>query len=215
MILVKKIVNNIAANYILKTIQMFLYLVAVPILIQGVGIEGFALIIFASTLVGYFSILDFGISQGVSKYGAQYLANNDEMSVSKVLNTSIGLFFIIGFLVFGVVIVGIEFDILKYFNISSENYEPAREMFIVAAFLAIISWPRLALEGGFRGIQDFPTLNFTIGVGRILSTTLAILAIEYFQASIVYVFVLFNLDKFFFANLAVLASQKKVVVLEI
>ena len=194
--MIRKIITNTLASYALKLVQLILYTVSVPIIIRGVGNEGFGLIVFASTLIGYFNILDLGISQGVTKYVSQYMASGNTSQVNKIINTSLGLFIAIGLFVCGLIIFGIEYEILKYFNISDDNYDEARQLFIVAAFMAVFSWPRLVIEGTFRGIQDFVSLNLTIGTGRVISTLLAIIATEYFQLSMLYIFIAFNIDKF-------------------
>jgi len=192
---IKKIISNTLANYLLKAIQLLLGLIAVPVLIQGVGEEGFGIITFAAVVIGYFNIFDLGISQGVTKYVSQFLAAGDNKKVSEVINTSFGLFIIIGLIICSIVLIGLQFDALNYLNLEENNYEAGIQIFTVAAFMAIFMWPRLVLEGAFRGIQDFTTLNLTIGFGRIFSMALAIVLTKYFQLSLLYIFIAFNFDK--------------------
>ena len=79
--MLKKIIHNTLANYLLKALHLTLNLIAVPILINVIGIEGFGVITFAAVLIGYFNVFDLGITQGVTKYVSE--------SVKASLNCSI------------------------------------------------------------------------------------------------------------------------------
>jgi len=91
--MLKKIISNTIANYLLKAVQLFLNLLAIPILISNLGEEGFGLILFASIVVGYFNILELGITDGVTKYVSQYLETKEYNKVQSVINTSL-IFFV-------------------------------------------------------------------------------------------------------------------------
>ena len=53
-------------------------LATVPLLISGLGLEGFGIITLITSVVGYFGILDFNLSAGTLKYLAQFHAQKDE-----------------------------------------------------------------------------------------------------------------------------------------
>lgn len=192
--MLKKIISNTFSNYVLKIVQILLNLIAIPVLINSVGSEGFGIILFANVLVGYFSILDLGISQGLTKFVAEYTAKNSINTVKSIINTSLFFYFLIGLIVFFGVAVIVFFDGLTLFNISEDNYNIAKNIFLLAGVLALFSWPKIAMEGAFRGIQKFTVLNLTIGVGRILSVSLAIL-LALMDTPLVYIFLAFNTDK--------------------
>ena len=82
--MLKKIITNTIANYLLKAIQLFLNLLAIPILINNLGEEGFGIILFASIVVGYFNILELGITDGVTKYVSQYLESKEYHKIQSI-----------------------------------------------------------------------------------------------------------------------------------
>ena len=96
--MIKKIAINTLANYSLKAIQLLLNLLAIPILVNSLGEEGFGIILFAGMAVGYFNFLELGISSGVTKFIAQYSALNDSEKLQKILNTSLNFFFLLDYL---------------------------------------------------------------------------------------------------------------------
>lgn len=192
--MLKKIISNTFSNYVLKLVQILLNLIAIPVLINNVGSEGFGIILFANVLVGYFSVLDLGISQGLTKFVAEYTAKHNLERVKSIINTSLFFYFFIGLIVLSSVVLIVLFDGLKLFNISEENYDVAKNIFMLAGVLALFAWPKIALEGAFRGIQKFSVLNLTIGIGRIFSVALAIL-LALMDTPLEYIFLAFNADK--------------------
>ena len=193
--MLKKIISNTIANYLLKAIQLVLNLLAIPILISNLGEEGFGLILFASIVVGYFSILELGITDGVTKYVSQYLESKEYDKVQSVINTSLIFFIGIGLLVSLTLIIWVLLGGVSWLNLDPDLSDSSDKMFLFASVIALISWPQLLLKGIFKGVQDFVTLNILLGIGRIVSVVSAILAVIYTDWEIEYIFLLFNLDK--------------------
>lgn len=190
----KQIFNNTLSNYLLKALQITLNLIAIPILIQNMGSEGFGIILFAGVLVGYFSILEMGVAQAVTKYIAEYTAKQEHIKLCGILNTSIFFYGLLGFVVCIGTAVFVVFDGLDFFEISEANGAAAKNIFLLAGFIALFSWPKIAIEAAFRGLQKFPILNFTVATGRIISVILA-LVLASLEARIEYVFLAFNADR--------------------
>lgn len=193
--MLKKIIKNTAANYILKAVQLFLNLLAIPILINNLGEEGFGVILFASIVVGYFNILELGITDGVTKYVSQYLESKEYGKIQSIINTSLIFFIGIGLLVSLILIIWVLFGGVSWLNLDPSLSDNSERIFLFASIIALISWPQLLLKGIFKGIQDFVTLNILLGLGRVISVVSAILAVLYTDWEIQYIFLLFNLDK--------------------
>tara|TARA_B110000027_G_C16121943_1_gene303662 strand:- start:7408 stop:8910 length:1503 start_codon:yes stop_codon:yes gene_type:complete len=193
--MLKKIISNTIANYLLKAIQLFLNLLAIPILINNLGEEGFGIILFASIVVGYFNVLELGITDGVTKYVSQYIESKEYNKIQSIINTSLIFFIGIGFLVSLTLIIWVLSGGVSWLNLDPDLSVSSDKIFLFASVIALISWPQLLLKGIFKGIQDFITLNILIGIGRIISVVSAILAVIYTDWEIEYIFLLFNLDK--------------------
>ena len=193
--MIKKIISNTIANYLLKAIQLFLNLLAIPILITNLGEDGFGIILFASIVVGYFNILELGITDGVTKYVSQYLESKDYNKIQSIINTSLTFFIGIGFLVSLTLVTWVLLGGVSWLKLDVNLSVNSEKIFLFASVIALISWPQLLLKGIFKGIQDFVTLNILLGIGRIISVVSAILAVLYTAWEIEYIFLLFNLDK--------------------
>jgi len=190
----KRLIINTASNYLLRLVHILLNLIAIPIIVNSLGQEAFGLIVLANVIVGYFTVFDIGVPQGVTKYVSEYLAKRDKAKVSEVINTSIVLFFFIGLIVSLLVASFVLLGGLSVFNISRDNIQPARNVLFIAAALSVFFWPRHVLEGVFKGIQKYHKLNITLALGRILGVSLAIIT-SLLKQPIEVVFLAFNIDR--------------------
>ena len=66
-----------------------------PYLLEGLGVEGFGIRSILIMLVGYFSMLNFGISGAATKYMSEYI-ENDKDYLKDVLSTSFWIHLILG-----------------------------------------------------------------------------------------------------------------------
>jgi O-antigen/teichoic acid export membrane protein len=64
-------------------------LVAIPITIRYLGVEGYGIFVLLTGLFGYFGLLDFGFSDGVIKYVAHHRELGDHDSVVRCINAAL------------------------------------------------------------------------------------------------------------------------------
>src|SRR6266853_810753 len=64
-------------------------LVAIPITIRYLGVEGYGIFVLLTGLFGYFGLLDFGLSDGVIKYVAHHRELGDHDSVVRSINAAL------------------------------------------------------------------------------------------------------------------------------
>ncbi len=72
-----KLLGNIGWNLLGQLAPLLAALLAIPLLIQGIGNERFGLLTIGWMLVGYFSFLDFGLGRALTQLLAQALAQQD------------------------------------------------------------------------------------------------------------------------------------------
>lgn len=166
--------RNTTAGYVLKVLQMALGLVAIPVLVAQIGADGYGLILLAGTVLGYFAVFDLGISDAITKFVAQYDAAGDRNGVDRIISTSLATFAAIGATLCTLVVLVIKLGALEILGITETLRTDAETIFFMTAGLSILAWPRLALQGVLRGLQDFVSLNIVTGIGRILAVSLAI-----------------------------------------
>jgi O-antigen/teichoic acid export membrane protein len=108
-------------------------LVTVPLLIAGLGVEGFGIVTLVGSVIGYFGILDINLNAGAIKYLSQYHASDDRKRFAETF--WFGIFFY-GFLgALGATAIFFSADWLtgKFFDVSSELHGDTVLGFQIAA----------------------------------------------------------------------------------
>ncbi len=116
-------------------------LATVPMLIAGLGLEGFGIITLITSVVGYFGILDFNLSAGTLKYLAQYHAQKDEARFTETFwfgALFYGLLGIIGALLLSLTSTSV---LTHYFSISASLLDETLLALKIAALgFALSQW---------------------------------------------------------------------------
>ncbi len=58
----QKYAENVASAYGLRFVQMALSVAAIPLLITSIGAEGFGVVIFLSSIIGYLGLFDLALA---------------------------------------------------------------------------------------------------------------------------------------------------------
>ena len=177
--MLRRILRNTLAGYLLKFLQMLIGLIAIPVFASELGADRYGLILLAGTLLGYFAFFDLGLSDAITKFVAQYDVIKQRDEIDRVIGTSLAVFLGIGFCLCALVLGAIGFGATSWFSVTEATAAEAELIFTLAAILSLLAWPRLALQGALRGLQEFVPLNVVLGLGRLFAVALAMIcAIE-------------------------------------
>ncbi len=133
---------------------------AVPLLIRGMGVARFGLLSLAWIIVGYFSLFDLGIGRALTKVVADRLGTNEETSIPPMAWTSLLLMLLLGVCA-GVLTLAIApWLVHRAIKIPEELQTEALHGF----YLLATSIPMVTVTSGLRGIleaqQRFRVLSF-------------------------------------------------------
>jgi O-antigen/teichoic acid export membrane protein len=151
--------RNTVWNLLGQMLPMAVGVVAVPLLIRGMGIARFGILSLAWIVVGYFSLFDLGIGRALTKLVADKLGANEEHSIPPLAWTSLLLMFLLG-VIGGLVTFGISpWLVHRLLKIPEAlQTETLRGFYLLA-----ISIPVVTVTSGLRGIleaqQRFRILN--------------------------------------------------------
>jgi O-antigen/teichoic acid export membrane protein len=166
--LVSKLIRNTLSNFGLNILTVVLGFIALPVLINAIGDDGYGLLKLVGTVMGYFGILGAGVPAGTVKYVAEYEARDDQPGLFKVINTSFGFFLAVGLAAAGVIVVFASMGGLAFFEISEENLATAQQLLFIAAGFALVSWPATVLSNTLEGLQEHHTKNVIEAVSSLL-----------------------------------------------
>ncbi|MFI5009045.1 MAG: lipopolysaccharide biosynthesis protein [Solirubrobacterales bacterium] len=146
-------VNTIvsAVRTIVRAIVAFAML---PLLIDRLGSAPTGLFIFATTLTGYFTAIEYGLGVSVTKYVAEHRATGDAEQLGSVLRASLMLLVGLGALVaVGIALLG-EFAGQALFEDASTSSQVLPTL-LVAALIALIYWPSRIGASALQGLERY------------------------------------------------------------
>src|SRR4051812_47665086 len=88
--------RNTALNLSAQVAPLFVAVIAVPVLIRGLGELRFGILGLAWALIGYFGLFDFGISRALTQAASEALGRGDREWLAEVGAGAIGAMFVLG-----------------------------------------------------------------------------------------------------------------------
>ncbi|RFU47701.1 oligosaccharide flippase family protein [Paraburkholderia sp. DHOC27] len=164
----KSILRNVAINFFGLVLPTFVSLVTVPSYIRLLGVERYGVIALVWTLIGYFSILDLGMSMAAQNHISKALASNDADESARVFWSATWLNLVTG-VVGGLIIYFGAFLYTAYFT----RVTPAlqHEVYMALPWLAIaipianVSW---VFAGAINGAERFGIYNTNQTIGTFI-----------------------------------------------
>ena len=133
--------------------------IAMPILVERLGIDRFGLLTLAWTVIGYLSLFDFGLGRALTKLVAEKIGNGSLTEIPSVFWNSVALLLVVG------VIGGLAFAGISGWLVTSALKVPARlrtetliSFYYMAATIPIVT-TAAGLRGYLEAHQEFRSLN--------------------------------------------------------
>ena len=112
---------NAISNWVSLGVEIAVGFFVTPIVIGTLGTTYYGIWTLMSNVLGYYGLLDLGISSAIVRYAARYAGLNDHHSLNRVANTAMIVFTFIGFLVFVLSFVLAEV-VVRFFNINPADW---------------------------------------------------------------------------------------------
>ena len=78
-----KFLKNLSFGFISRIWRIILAIITIPYVVNKLGADAYGVLAVIMTLVGYFSLIEFGMLNTVVKYLSEFLARNDQEMVKK------------------------------------------------------------------------------------------------------------------------------------
>ena len=148
--------KGVALSYVIIFLTNVIGLVLTPFIIKSLGKSEYGLYTMIGALVGYLTILDFGLNSTIVRFVAKYRVEKDKKGEENFLAHS---FLIYGFIALIVICIGL----LVYFNLDTlysdtltfDQLKQAKIMFLVLIFNLAITLPGGAFTGICSGYEEF------------------------------------------------------------
>jgi O-antigen/teichoic acid export membrane protein len=123
--------------------------ICIPVLIQHIGTDRFGLLTIAWTVIGYFSLFDFGLGRALTLHVSRYLGDGREHEVAGLVRSSL---FMMGWLsLIGLaVVVVFAGEFVRWLKVPVQFVGETRTAFVLLG----VSLPLVVLTSGMRGVLE-------------------------------------------------------------
>lgn len=151
--------RNTILNLVGQIVPGLVALVAIPILIRGLGAEGYGILSLALIVLGYFGLFDLGLGRATTKYVAEYLGREDTKEVPGLVWTSVGVQLLLGTLGGLLLAAASPFLVGRVFYIAPALVGEAKTTFFLLAASLPIVLGTVTLRGTLEAYQRFDLMN--------------------------------------------------------
>ena len=134
-------------------------LVAIPVIVRGLGVERFGVLVLAWTLLGYLAVFDLGVGRATVRFAAQRLAGGDDAGLRAVVWTSLALNAALGIL--GGVLLALATPLLvdRVIRATPDLQAEATGLLLVIATTVPVTLIMIGARGILEAGQRFDLVN--------------------------------------------------------
>jgi O-antigen/teichoic acid export membrane protein len=156
--LIAHVSKNIISNVLNFIISIVIPIFITPFLIHKLGDSHYGLWILINSVIGYYGILDLGITTSIVRYVSKYIATNDEKNLNSFVNTALLIFLLVGIVTI-ILSVVLSIFLTDVFDLSAEDAELFPRLLIVISISFALSFPSRTFNSILRGIQRYDIAN--------------------------------------------------------
>ena len=180
----KLLARNSLLNLLGSVLPVLVAIIAIPILIRGIGTERFGILSLVWMFVGYFSLFDLGLGKAVTKLVAEKVGTDQENQIPPLVWTSVLLMLLLSCVGAGLLLGGARWLVCDVLRVSEQFENETIFSFYAIAFSLPFIINTSALRGVLIAYQRFGLVN-AIRVPQGILNFLAPLAVLPFSTSLV------------------------------
>ncbi len=186
MSIISRLGRNLQYGTYLQVLRIVVRFVLMPFILSRVDKGLFGVYVLVNTFIGYFRILDFGVSSSVQKYTAEYNAKGESEKTNDLINFGISFYLIIG------VIVSLALLIFSFIYQFIIKVDPSyvllgRKIFWIASCAAIFIWVLVPFREVIKGLQRSDIIS-KVGILITLGNLgIAYISLKFYESFILYV----------------------------
>ncbi len=179
----KLLARNSLLNILGSVLPLLVGLVAIPLLIRGIGTERFGVLSLVWMFVGYFSLFDLGLGKAITKLVAEKIGTNQEYCIPQLVWTSALLMLVLSFVGMGMLLGSSHLLVRDVLKLSGQFAQET----ILSFYAIALSLPFIINTSLLRGVliayQRFGLVN-AIRIPQGILNFLAPLAVVYFSSNL-------------------------------
>jgi O-antigen/teichoic acid export membrane protein len=165
--------RSTASNLVGQAVILGSGFLLAPFVLRHVGAADYGLWILISSLTGYASVLEFGISSAVIKYVAEFRVRSEREEMHALVSTALSLYTVLGILAI-LFSVGVALLLPHVIQVPPGSQDMVVKLVLLAGIGLGISIPATIIVGVLRGLQRFDSLNILYVINTLLNAVVTI-----------------------------------------
>ena len=202
---------NALSNWAAIAIAVAVGLFLTPYIISYLGKTGYGIWILVSSIIGYYGLLDLGVSSAITRYVARYAGQKDYKSLNETVSTSLVMFCVIGFVAVGVAFA-VAGPLSRFFNIPTDQVEKFQKVVWLLGLAAGLGFPGNLFGAVICAHERFVAANSVTIIITLMRASLIVLflsrgigllgvAYSHLASAVLMIFLNFAMCKLFFSHL--------------
>lgn len=172
----KQIKVGAIISYIAIFINIISGLIYTPWMMNTIGKSDYGLYTLAMSLINTF-LIDFGLSMSVQRFLAKYIAANDQEGANNVVGLVFKIYVVLTTILLCIFIFLWFFIDKIYIELTANEIEKFRVLYVVAVIYSIMSFPFIPLNGMFSAYEKFVQLKLCELFHKIISVIFTVFAL--------------------------------------
>ena len=172
-----RIIKNLGSGLLAQAWTVLLGLVALPVLVRGLGAEHYGLLALSLALIGFAAVADLGVGRAASKFIAEDYERNETGRTERFVRTSLTVSVVSGLIGTAVLLLLSPVLTRRVFSIRSAIQAEAQLVFALTAIGLLPVLLRILFDGVLAGHHRIAFLNMTNMVANTLKVGFSIAAI--------------------------------------
>ena len=169
-------------SYFTMAFNIVAGLIYIPWMVSKIGQADYGLYTLANSLVAIF-MLDFGLGSAVSRYISKYRAEGKNEEISNIMGIIYKLYIFIDIAILAVLAVLYFFIGSIYAELTPEEIDKFRDLYIIVVIYQLIAFPLAPLDGILNSFEKFTQLKLCNLFYRVMSVV-AVVGVLIFSADV-------------------------------
>ncbi len=168
--LAKRLLHSATIRNIHLVLQIIVAFVMMPFIIHSLGDRMYGFWVLIGTFMGYYGLLDLGLSSATSRFVSQSLGRQDENGMNEIFNNSLLLFTFIG--LFICLLSFLVYLLSSFFIENPVELHVFKTLLILLGINIAISFPVKAFEGVLTSFLRFDLIAYAAIIRLLISNLL-------------------------------------------
>jgi O-antigen/teichoic acid export membrane protein len=149
---------NAVSNWFALGVNIVVGFLLTPFIISNLGKIGYGIWTLVGSFIGYYGLLNLGVSSAVMRYIARYAGQEDVKSLNGVASTAFAMFCCTGTLAIVVSFI-IADPLARFFEVEPQYFDDFKYVIWIIGFVIGLSFPSNVFESIVRAHEKFVAVN--------------------------------------------------------